>query len=48
MAVPTITSLTPGSGPPGTMVLVTGTNFTNDTTKVEFGATSAGTNFAVL
>lgn len=48
MAAPTVTSITPASGPPGTQVAITGTGFTNDTTSVLFGAVSAGTLFAVV
>ena len=47
MAAPVITSIFPGSGPAGTLVTITGSNFTNDTSAVMFGAVSAGTLFSV-
>ena len=48
MAAPTIVSIEPASGPPGTQVGITGTGFTNDTLSVQFGTRSAGTQFAVV
>lgn len=48
MAVPTVTALDLSSGPAGTLVTITGTNFDNRVTRVTFGSVSCGTNFAVL
>jgi len=48
MAVPTVTSISPGSGPPGTPVIVNGTGFTETTTSVKFGTVSAGTRFTPI
>lgn len=48
MAVPTVTSLDPASGPAGTLITLTGTGFTEDTSVVMFGAVSAGTRFSVV
>ncbi len=48
MAIPTVTKLEPSSGPPGTVVVITGTEFTLDTQDVKFGTVSCGTNFTAL
>ena len=48
MAIPTVTALDPASGPAGTLVTITGTGFTEDTSAVMFGAVSAGTRFSVV
>jgi len=48
VAVPTVTALDLSSGPAGTLVTITGTNFDNRVTRVTFGSVSCGTNFAVL
>ena len=45
---PTITSFLPGSGPPGCVVVITGTNFNNPTVSaVDFNGTPAA-NFSVV
>jgi len=44
----TVTGLDPASGPPGTMVVITGTHFHVDTVDVRFGAVSVGANFRIL
>ncbi len=38
---PTITSFTPGSGGPGTVITITGTNFFSSTSSVTIGGTAA-------
>jgi len=48
MAAPTITAVSPASGPAGTQVVITGTGFTEDTSAVAFAAVSAGTGFAIV
>jgi len=48
MSVPTVTGIDPASGPAGTLVVITGTGFTEDTRSVTFGTKSVGTNFAVV
>lgn len=48
MAAPTVTALSPASGPAGTPVTITGTGFTEDTSAVKFGSVSAGTRFSVV
>jgi len=48
MATPTVTGINPGSGPPGTQVVITGSNFGEDVYEVKFGTYDVGTNFVVV
>ena len=48
MAVPTVTSIVPDSGPCGLMVLITGTDFLQDCSQVVFGTYSCGLDYQVI
>ena len=48
MAVPTVGGLDPASGPEGTHVLITGTGFTEDVSRVRFGSYDCGLNYTVI
>ena len=48
MAVPTVTGLDPASGPEGTLVVITGTDFLEDASAVHFGTYSAGLEYSVI
>jgi len=47
MAV-TVTGLNPASAPEGTLVVITGTDFTEDTSRVRFGTYECGLNYSVI
>lgn len=47
MAV-TVTGLDPASGPEGTLVVITGTDFTEDTSRVRFGSYEVGFEYTVI
>jgi len=48
MAAPTVLGIDIASGPPGTMVVITGTNLDDDITNVWFGTYDAGSNFTPI
>lgn len=48
MAVPTVTGLDPASGPEGTQVLIIGTGFTEDVSRVRFGSYECSLNYTVI
>lgn len=48
MAVPTVTGLDPASGPEGTDVLIIGTGFTEDVSRVRFGTYECQLNYTVI
>ena len=44
----TVTGVDPASGPEGTLVVITGTDFTEDTSRVRFGTYDCGLNYSVI
>jgi hypothetical protein len=44
----TVTGLDPASAPEGTLVVITGTDFTEDTSRVRFGTYDCGLNYTVI
>lgn len=48
MAVPTVTGLDPASGPEGTQVIIVGTGFTEDTSRIRFGTYDCQLNYTVI